>query len=104
MLLNLTQGRSDSPLDAEGGEVQDWADDGERLGVVSQLAEDRPELPAEREQLAHLQCDMWSPHAHDDLLTSPHLEGEADENQEEVSWGQRGEEHICRTLSDLQIH
>ena len=103
MLLNLTQGRSHSPLDAEGGEVEDWADDGERLWVVSQLAEGGPELPTEREQLAHLQCDM-SPHAHDDLLTSPHLEREADENQEEVSWGQRGQEHICRTLSDLKIH
>ena len=46
------------PLYTEGGEIEDWADDRERLWVVSHLAEGRPELPAEGEQLPHLQCDI----------------------------------------------
>ena len=70
-----SQGRTHSPLYTEGGEVEHGADDGEGLRVVSHLAEGRPELPAEREQLPHLQCDMCGygmlAGAHDDLQGVP---------------------------------
>ena len=52
--IQFDEARLDSPLYAEGGEVEDRADDGQGLGVVRHLAQRRPELPAEGEQLPHL--------------------------------------------------
>ena len=70
------------PLDTESCEVEDAADDTESLCVVDELAELRPELPGEGEELGH-------------------LEGQAHCQQQQVRGGQGGKEHVRGALTNL---